>query len=71
MGMALLNLKMCDLVLYSAKSKSFLNIVHFDEDLAKNLLINVTKKYFESMLHVICKQRINMRMLFIVCNTFY
>lgn len=60
LGMAILNLQVCDLILYSSKSKSFLNIcVQFNEEFARNLIVNITEKYFTHMLHVICKKREN------------
>lgn len=56
-GMAVLNLKMCDFIIYSSKSKSFLNIlVPFDEDFARDLIINISGKYFKHMLHFLCEK---------------
>nr|CAI5861619.1 unnamed protein product [Callosobruchus analis] len=56
--MAILNLLVCDLILYSAKSKSFLNIhVPFDEVFVKKLLYTISEKYFINMIHFICENR--------------
>lgn len=58
LGMAILNLNMCDLILYSSKSKTFLNISElFNEDFTRNMILNITVKYFKFMLHFICKKR--------------
>lgn len=58
LGMAILNLDMCDFILYSSKSKTFLNVVvPFDEDFARDLIKNVTEKYFSHMIHAVCTKR--------------
>nr|CAI5817983.1 unnamed protein product [Callosobruchus analis] len=58
LGMAILNLPVCDLILYSVKSKGFLNIcVPFDEVFVKKLLYTISEKYFINMIHFICENR--------------
>lgn len=55
LGMALLSLPECDFVLYSPKSKTFLNIiVPFDEEFARMMIEKITCNYFNHMIHVIC-----------------
>ncbi|KAJ8914341.1 hypothetical protein NQ315_011329 [Exocentrus adspersus] len=57
LGMAILNLEICDLILYSPKSKSFLNIVvPFDHAFAKEMITTVTEKYMRHMLHILCEK---------------
>lgn len=54
-GMALLNLKDCDFVIYSSISNSIrIFNVKLDENYAKNLLEVLKERYFEKMLHEIC-----------------
>lgn len=54
-GMALLNLKSTDLIIYSSASDSFCNInVDFDEEFAKHLILRVNDIYFKSMIHFYC-----------------
>nr|CAI5867575.1 unnamed protein product [Callosobruchus analis] len=58
LGMAILNLKSCDLVLYSSKAKNFLTIcVPFDEEFVRDMLSNVSKKYFNNMIHFIFENK--------------
>lgn len=57
LGMAILNLKCCDFIIYSSKSKTFLNIVvPFDEEFSRNLIETISEKYFRYMLHIICEK---------------
>lgn len=57
LGMALLNLKWCDFIIYSSKSKTFLNIVvPFDEEFARDLIERTSEKYFKYMIHFICEK---------------
>lgn len=57
-GMAILNLKECDFVVYSKFSKSFVNIiVPLDEPFARDLLEKLQNIYFFNMLHEICLGR--------------
>ncbi|KAF2899783.1 hypothetical protein ILUMI_06404 [Ignelater luminosus] len=45
LGLAILNLQVCDFVVYSAKSNSFLKLeIPFDEKFASNLILAITKK---------------------------
>lgn len=55
-GMALLNLKECDFVVYSSISDSIkvLN-VSYDKQYVELLLASLKKTYFQKMLHVICE----------------
>lgn len=54
-GMAVLDLKTCDFIVYSKCSKSFVNIiVPFDELFALDLLKKLQNIYFLNMLHEIC-----------------
>lgn len=56
LGLAVLNLPECDLILYSSKSRSFLNVsVPFDEEFAKNLLIKISYNFFTKMLQYACE----------------
>lgn len=55
-GMALLNLKECDFVVYSSISDSIKVFnVRYDKPYVVNLLTTLKKIYFEKMLHVICE----------------
>jgi hypothetical protein len=56
LGMAILNVQSCDLVIYSPKSKSFATIVvPFDVQFATELFKIISYKYFNNMLHFVCK----------------
>lgn len=56
MGMVLLNLTKCDFVIYSNMSDSIKIIaVPFDEKYVSEMLSTLKRKYFENMLHEICK----------------
>ncbi|XP_011312159.1 uncharacterized protein [Fopius arisanus] len=56
-GLALLNLKACDFVIYSDKVNGIAVIpVTYDESFATNLLTKLKSVYFEKMLHVICQK---------------
>ncbi|XP_044744754.1 uncharacterized protein LOC123306700 [Coccinella septempunctata] len=58
LGMALLNLRSCDLVLYSSFSKTFLKVVvPFDEVFAKTSIEKISFNYFTHMIHVICENK--------------
>ncbi|XP_043466305.1 uncharacterized protein LOC122501102 isoform X2 [Leptopilina heterotoma] len=55
LGMTLLNLKQCDFVIYSSKSKTIEIItVDYDKEFTTKLLNTLKKNYFENMLHYIC-----------------
>ena len=54
-GMAVLNIKQCDLVIYSSVSQSILIItIEYDDEFCNNLLSSLKHRYFEKMLHEIC-----------------
>ena len=55
-GMALLNLKDCDFVVYSSVSNS-INVINvsYDQQYVANLLTRVKNIYFQKTLHVICE----------------
>lgn len=56
LGMAILNLKFCDFIIYSSSTKTFLNIViPFNEKFAKKLICKITDNYFKNMIHNICE----------------
>ena len=60
-GMAVLNIKQCDFVIYSSLSQSILIItVDYDAEFCHNLLSSLKRRYFEKMLHEIC---VNSRVL--------
>ncbi|KAJ8917892.1 hypothetical protein NQ315_002584, partial [Exocentrus adspersus] len=61
LGMAILNLKLCDFILYLVKSESFINVVvTFNEDFARKIICNVTEKYFKYVFHNICEKKIKL-----------
>ena len=54
-GMALLNLKWCDFVIYSNVSKSIKMInISYDKEYVQKLFGQLKKRYFEKMIHEIC-----------------
>lgn len=56
LGMSMLNLQKCYFIIYCSFDKSMLVFeVEYDYIFAKEMLFNVKKKYFEKMLHFVCK----------------
>jgi hypothetical protein len=57
LGLSILNIRICDLIIYSSKSKSFLVVsVPFDEEFAKKLMIPVSNNYLNKIIHFACVQ---------------
>lgn len=55
LGLAILNLPICYLVLYSSFDRSLEIItVKFNYEFTKNMLFRVKHNFFEKMIHVIC-----------------
>lgn len=55
LGMAILNLKVCDFVLYASFDSSLHTIlIEYDEEYTNNLIKKLQYNYFNKMLHVIC-----------------
>lgn len=59
LGMAVLNLKQSDFILYAPFDNSFVNIpIEYNEEYTKNLIQKLQYNYFHKMLHVICTNKI-------------
>lgn len=55
LGMAVLNLKQCDLVLYAPfDDTSFTICIEYDEEYTINMLKTIQCNYFTKMIHIIC-----------------
>lgn len=59
LGMGILGINETVFILYSTFSKSFLELkIKFDKNFTEELVLKITKNYFEKMLHFYCENKV-------------